>query len=140
MVIDTTVRDTLKGLNELKLQSGMASEEDTGSWIPFQGDFRIGARPQQYTTDVRPGNIFYASDLSGPEVGPSEITSSQNRGQDELYWTEPSQIVAEVGDTMTRWIGEQTRDIRQRQMGPSIPVANFTQKMECIWVDIECSP
>jgi hypothetical protein len=126
VVIDTVPRDTLKGLNELNLQPGMASEDHLGSWISFQGDLRIGARREQYATDVRPGVALYSSDVSGPNIGPSHTTSKQNRGQDELYWVEPSQIVAEVGDTMTRWIGEQTRDTK-RQMGPSIPVANFTQ-------------
>ncbi len=126
VLIDPTVRDTLKGLNEVQLQTAPASEEDTGSWVSFQGPLRIGARREQYATDTRPGPMLYAPDLSGPNIGPAAVTSRQNRGQDELYWVEPSQIVAEAGDSMTRWLGLQTRDTK-REMGPSVPVANFTQ-------------
>jgi hypothetical protein len=126
VLIDPTVRDTLKGLSERTLQPGMASESSTGSWIPFQGEFRIGARREYYATDVPITSMHYAAEGSGPEVGPGIITSRQNRGRDELYWTEPSQIPADVGATQTRWIGLQTRDTKS-EMGPSVPVANFTQ-------------
>jgi len=126
VVIDPTVRDTLKGLNELQLQTGMASEQYLGDGLPFQGDLRIGARRSDYSTDTRPGDTFFGADLTGPNIGPAQSTSKQNRGQEEFYWVEPSQIVAEVGDTAVRWIGQQTRDTR-RQMGPNTPGADFTQ-------------
>jgi len=126
VVIDTVPRETLKGLNEMQLQTGMASEDATGSWIPFQGDMRIGPRREYYSTQNPLVSAAFLPSLSGPNIGPAMTTSRQNRGQDELYWTEPSQIHVEGGEAMTRWIGMQTRDTR-REMGPAIPVANFTQ-------------
>jgi hypothetical protein len=126
VLIDPTVKDTLKGLSERTLQPGLASEIDTGSWVPFQGEFRIGARREYYATDVPVTSMHYGTEGSGPGVGPSLVTSRQNRGRDELYWTEPSQIPVEVGTSQTRWIGLQTRDTKT-EFGPSVPVANFTQ-------------
>jgi hypothetical protein len=127
VLIDPTVRDTLKGLSEQNLATAPASEQDRGSWISFQGPLRIGAKREQYTTNNPQVSAHYSSSPSGPNVGPALTTTRQNRGRDELFWTEPSGIVAGTGDTMTRWIGLQTHDTKT-EMGPAIPVANFTQE------------
>lgn len=128
LVIDRTVRETLKTLNELELEHGAPENPDTGDYLPFQGEFRIGPRSEFYSTDTLPGSWFFTpSSWSGTPVGPPNIISKQNRGQDELFWVENSQIVQEGGNnTMTRWLGLNTRDTKQ-ELGPSTPGADFTQ-------------
>lgn len=125
---DSTIKDTLKSLNEQTLRVAQAQEEDTGSWIPFQGDFRIGPRRIDYSTNVPLTEAHFTPSLSGPSVGPANTTSKQNRGMDQLFWTEPSQIVEDGSNmgSMTRFIGLMNRDTKSEMM-PSVPVGNFNQ-------------
>ena len=103
----------------------MAGDQSTGGWIEFQGD-HLDSKRHFYSEDTIVANASFSPDHAGANTGPAETTSSQNRGREELYWTEPSQIPIEVGDTQTRWIGLDTRDTK-REMGPSTPAGNFSQ-------------
>lgn len=132
---DRHARDTMKTLLEDMFKTTGAGSEGTGTYITFQGEILPTSRMYYEAEGSRPSiDAAVANEVHTMIRTAQSNILNPHRGaiveQDLDYVYAPSRVLADTGDTSTRYIGHQERVANREQCGRYFAPVKIVQQDE----------